>query len=1314
MVQVKPKRKVEASKPEGAVVVKKSNEEERLSFAKKPEGKAKPSKAEKPKKVEKTKKWKNALDLIKEKEPEPEKERDLEDMLEKGEIGAGGRLIPVDTKERDQTHRFRSEEWKQLREAAVHGDEQKVAVYMRSVKLEGRDVDEAYHAKHKCPESWYLHWYYWTDYFCLLDSLLSAIDQNNHVMLRILLSRGFSYGSFRTDDNDLLLRAMRLHSISRNYHTMISMLLRHRSLVNHHKKLFELAMEMNDVQLFRILIEDHANNYGGHDSLLRSIGSHPYFVHPNNFSLLHVCAERGLDAFVEMLLTKSTTDFPYLHVDNCVQTQGDSRELRSHSTSLHVAAQNGRTSTVKLLIKHGADPLIQDVDGRTAAERASSQAIKDLLKQAAEQYRQRYVRQNTWSGVSESVNIKQKATLRLLRDIREMYINPLDNVRAIPLETDIFQWHVVLSAPPRANAAERNLYPYAGIRFHLVLQFPLDYPRSPPKITVSHYLPHPNVFERYLCLDMLQIPYYGAVDPETGQRRQFHAGWTCAYTVQSILVQLQSFLFDLRVPQYGEVIKHTSISAEDRQYMVAFAERYKCRECGFNYTFKAVNFQRVNDLDLAPVYKGWHNKFKAPQVNKPVTTSDSMRRKKKAHESKSEHQLNDSRKVDSVNLYMVDKAPVKHEQNPEITEELKRLRESSARSLRGIPVPHPSDDRCVILDLPGWTLMEIVDRLPRIEDVSALMRTCKQMRNVIDEFNVWTRRELLCFFSRRNMTEEVLGIGLYVERHKNTDKLKTLWSPLDLISRSAFLEDELRRSAYGENFNYWLPLPLTTAHARYSLPLAKSMLVAIHRNISFVPKDRVSKLEREYGPTAKELFEFDEKMDQLAKQFNPLIVLDIIPKLMNHMVVALMKQDSKGKLPLHASEKALLGYCSYHHILLNLALEYPQIQDHVDYYLDEFMAHPSRRVKLVVPDLGELLVRLCISRKYSWKDVAEPFLQEFFDRTVFWTLDERQHNMPELAYLEQDAVSEYRLDRTLRSTQTATRLLMFQVFFMRFVGKPQGKSLPQILDLYNKSYGRPQRGTAETLCDETKRIHHVDSWSEFYRRIGLAEPSLAQMSEMLRQSVRNSESKGYHVCRIPEATLLQWRLKRDMSMNSIRDVTLPTLADAISGNVKKLETVADMQPKKQNAVELAAQRGNNTNPTKVIVKNLPFRLSDEEFAFLFQQFGNIVSAQVARDPQTNRSRGFGFVVFGDAETAKTVIDHTSGLDVNGRPVTIELAGQSERRKKEQQERERHEQEYHKRQERAQRQDGESEQIGKPLSREKYLAGGYREYVPKRK
>jgi len=60
--------------------------------------------------------------------------------------------------------------------------------------------------------------------------------------------------------------------------------------------------------------------------------------------------------------------------------------------------------------------------------------------------------------------------------------------------------------------------------------FPLEYPVKAPSITLFTDIPHPNVFGKNLCLDMLGNEGYGK--------------WIPAYTVESILIQLQSFLFE--------------------------------------------------------------------------------------------------------------------------------------------------------------------------------------------------------------------------------------------------------------------------------------------------------------------------------------------------------------------------------------------------------------------------------------------------------------------------------------------------------------------------------------------------------------------------------------------------------------------------------------------------------------------------------------------------------------------------------------------------------------------------------------------------
>lgn len=89
--------------------------------------------------------------------------------------------------------------------------------------------------------------------------------------------------------------------------------------------------------------------------------------------------------------------------------------------------------------------------------------------------------------------------------------------------------------------------PYANWNVHMHLTFPHDYPSSPPDVRLLTRLPcHPNVFENYICLDMLKK---WAVGP--------YQGWTAAYDLGGILRQLYSFLLvdDTLEQDYGGIME---------------------------------------------------------------------------------------------------------------------------------------------------------------------------------------------------------------------------------------------------------------------------------------------------------------------------------------------------------------------------------------------------------------------------------------------------------------------------------------------------------------------------------------------------------------------------------------------------------------------------------------------------------------------------------------------------------------------------------------------------------------------------------------
>lgn len=77
--------------------------------------------------------------------------------------------------------------------------------------------------------------------------------------------------------------------------------------------------------------------------------------------------------------------------------------------------------------------------------------------------------------------------------------------------------------------------------------------------------------------------------------------------------------------------------------------------------------------------------------------------------------------------------------------------------------------------------------------------------------------------------------------------------------------------------------------------------------------------------------------------------------------------------------------------------------------------------------------------------------------------------------------------------------------------------------------------------------------------------------------------------------------------------------------------------------------------TNVFVKNFGDEVkTDEQLKDMFKEFGEILSAKVAKDDEQDdsKSRGFGFVAFETAEAAEKAVDAMNGKDINGRQLYV--------------------------------------------------------------
>merc|ERR1711977_788414 len=102
-------------------------------------------------------------------------------------------------------------------------------------------------------------------------------------------------------------------------------------------------------------------------------------------------------------------------------------------------------------------------------------------------------------------------------------------------------------------------------------------------------------------------------------------------------------------------------------------------------------------------------------------------------------------------------------------------------------------------------------------------------------------------------------------------------------------------------------------------------------------------------------------------------------------------------------------------------------------------------------------------------------------------------------------------------------------------------------------------------------------------------------------------------------------------------------------------------PKKDRQSKFEEMKANFTN---IYVKNIPVEVTDEEFRDLFEKFGDVTSASLARDQETNKSRGFGFVNFINHEHAAKAVDELNGKDFKGQDLYVGRAQKKHEREEE--------------------------------------------------
>ena len=76
---------------------------------------------------------------------------------------------------------------------------------------------------------------------------------------------------------------------------------------------------------------------------------------------------------------------------------------------------------------------------------------------------------------------------------------------------------------------------------------------------------------------------------------------------------------------------------------------------------------------------------------------------------------------------------------------------------------------------------------------------------------------------------------------------------------------------------------------------------------------------------------------------------------------------------------------------------------------------------------------------------------------------------------------------------------------------------------------------------------------------------------------------------------------------------------------------------------------------KLFVAGLPYDLDDAELMEIFEKFGTVVTARVAMDKETGKSKGFGFVDMQNAEEGRDAIENLKDISLGKKPLVVKEA-----------------------------------------------------------
>ena len=338
-----------------------------------------------------------------------------------------------------------------------------------------------------------------------------------------------------------------------------------------------------------------------------------------------------------------------------------------------------------------------------------------------------------------------------------------------------------------------------------------------------------------------------------------------------------------------------------------------------------------------------------------------------------------------------------------------------------------------------------------------------------EQYQKEKQNEICCCITKDNFEKCSLGLGINISIIPRTGELKNIDPCFDFIALKTFTKERIRVDLNGKRFSHWFPLYFGQEEKK------KGYLEKLKKTLSMISKGN-------------------------TKEFKPDLILKVMPVLFNSCVLNIVKEY------VHNSSRTVEVLLYIYRALIMLINEYPDIKKEVNKKVDNFIKLPEERVKEKTPNLGNLLVMLCMS-DHTIEEFLPAYISEKMDRQVFWMIG-LLPNLKEL--LESKEIDDVKAKICFKAGIISKQLLLFYYYFLKKIVYAESKTLDKFAEKLDKNNGTLSEKELDNHKKEIDKLLKIDNFNDYYKFMGLSVPSNEDLNDKLKKAYDNSEKKGYH------------------------------------------------------------------------------------------------------------------------------------------------------------------------------------------------------------